>query len=91
VSLELDGELDGERFAEFVESELAQFSGRIFRIKGILAVIGVGERMIVQGVTDSVEVTFGDPWGDTPRRSRLVVVGFGLDAEALRQGFATCA
>ena len=45
------------------------------------------ERMIVQGVADLVEVTFGEPWGDVPRRSRLVIVGFGLNREALERGF----
>jgi G3E family GTPase len=90
VSLGLEGELDGERFAEFVESEVAQFAGRIFRVKGILAVRGLDVRMIVQGVADSLEVSFGEPWADAQRRSRLVVVGFGLDSDALSRGFAAC-
>jgi len=91
VSLVLHGELDGERFADFMESELAGFAGRLFRTKGILAVVGVPERMFVQGVADLVEVTFGAPWEGTPRTSRLVVVGFGLDRKALERAFAACA
>jgi G3E family GTPase len=91
VSLVVEGEVDGERLADFVESDLGRAAGRIFRTKGILAVAGMGERMIVQGVADLVEVTFGEPWGDVPRRSRLVVVGFGLDRVALDRGFAACA
>lgn len=91
VSLSLEGEVDGERFAEFVETELAACAGRIFRTKGILAVAGVEARMIVQGVADAVEIDFGATWDETTRRSRLVIVGFGLDAAALRRGFAACA
>jgi G3E family GTPase len=91
MSLVLEGEIDGDRFAAFVETELARAAGRIFRTKGILAVTGLAERMIVQGVADLVEVTFGEPWADRPRRSRLVVVGFGLDRAALERGFAACA
>ena len=91
VSLALEGDVDGERFADFVETNVAKLAGRIFRTKGILAVAGVDERMIVQGVADSVEVTFGAPWADAPRRSRLVVVGFGLNREALARGFALTA
>jgi G3E family GTPase len=91
VSLELGGEVDGERFADFMESELARFAGRLFRTKGILAVAGVPERMIVQGVADLVEVTLGEPWGDAQRTSRFVVVGFGLDGEALARAFNACA
>ena len=91
VSLSADGELDGERFAAFMEDELARFAGRIFRTKGILAVAGLAQRMIVQGVADSVEIELGEPWAETPRRSRLVVVGFGLDRDELECGFARCA
>lgn len=91
VSLGIAGDVDGERFADFVESELAAFGGRIFRLKGILAVAGSEERMIVQGVADLVEVMFGASWGSTVRTSRLVVVGFGLDGDALARGFAGCA
>jgi G3E family GTPase len=91
VSLVLQGDVDGERFADFMESELARFAGRLFRTKGILAVDGAPERMIVQGVADLVEVTFGEAWGNTPRTSRLVVVGFGLDRAALARAFSACA
>jgi G3E family GTPase len=91
VSLVIDGDVDGERFADFVEADLSRFAGRLFRTKGILGVAGVEERMIVQGVADLVEVTFGAAWGDAPRTSRLVVVGFGLDRDALTAGFTACA
>ena len=47
--------------------------------------------MIVQGVADLVDVTFGTAWGDTRRTSRLVVIGFGLDRDRLVSGFARCA
>ena len=91
VSLSLDGEVDEERFADFMERDLARFAGRLFRSKGILAVQGLAQRMIVQGVADLVEVTFGEPWGDGPRSSRFVLVGFGLDRAALTRAFAGCA
>ncbi len=91
VSLTLDGNVDGERFADFVASDLANIAGRLFRTKGILGVAGVEERMIVQGVADAVDVTFGAAWGACRRTSRLVVVGFGLDRAALARSFAACA
>lgn len=91
VSLQLDGEVCGERFAEFVETELGRFAGRLLRTKGIVAVEGVEARIILQGVADLVELTFGDAWGDARPTSRLVVVGFGLDRSALTEAFASCA
>ena len=53
----------------------------------------MAERMILQGVADRITVTFerGAPQGDGPfvaqRSTRLVVVGFGPDREALSRGF----
>ena len=88
IALVHEGDIDGERFADFVESELERVSGRIFRTKGILSLAGAADRMIVQGVADVIEVTFGEPWADAPRTSRLVIVGFGLDREALTKSFA---
>lgn len=91
VSLLIVGAVDGERFADFIEHCLARVAGRLLRTKGILAIAGLDERMIVQGIADGVEVTFGASWGDEPRTSRLVVVGFGLDREGLQRGFSACA
>ena len=91
ISLAFDGEFDGDLFAEFMETELEQFSGRLLRSKGILAVAGVPNRMIVQGVADRFELSFGEPWDEQPRTSRLVVVGFGLEREALARAFTACA
>ena len=91
VSLALDGEVDEERFADFMEVEVARFAGRLFRTKGILAVAGIPQRMIVQGVADLVEVTFGEPFGRARRTSRFVLVGFGLDRAALADAFEKCA
>lgn len=90
VSLIHEGELDEEAFADWVEDVLGQVEARILRIKGILAVHGVDQRVIVQGVSQAVEVQLGLPWGDAERRSRLVVLGLGLDGPALQIGFAAC-
>jgi G3E family GTPase len=93
IALSFDGEVDEERFGDFIEGDLARFAGRILRMKGIIAVAGVPDRMVLQGVADRLAVTFETraPQGDGPfragRSTRLVVVGFGLDREALIRGF----
>jgi G3E family GTPase len=91
VSLSLDGELDEERFGDWVESALGQVEARILRVKGILAMQGVDARVIVQGISESVEVVLGAPWNDAQRSSRMVVLGLGLDRPALEAGFMSCA
>lgn len=91
VSLVVEHPLDEERFADWVEHALGSIQARILRVKGILAVDGVEERVIVQGVGEAIEVTLGPPWNDAKRRCRLVVLGLELDAAALREGFEACA
>lgn len=91
VALELPGELDEERFLDWMEASLGEVEARILRIKGILAIAGVPTRVIVQGVGESIEVKVGAPWAEDPRRSRLVVLGLGLEPEHLHEGFARCA
>jgi G3E family GTPase len=90
TSLSVDAELDEELFGDWVESALGNVEARILRIKGILAMQGVEARVIVQGISEAVEVQLGAPWGDAPRTSRLVVLGLGLDSAALEQGFLRC-
>lgn len=90
TSLRVDAELDEELFGDWVESALGNVEARILRIKGILAMQGVEARVIVQGISEAVEVQLGAPWGDAPRTSRLVVLGLGLDSAALEQGFLRC-
>jgi G3E family GTPase len=91
VSLCHDGELDEARFGEWVEGSLGEAEARILRVKGILALTGVEARVILQGVGEAIEVSLGAPWADGPRRSRLVVLGLGLDADELERGFGACA
>ncbi len=91
VSLTLDGAVDSDRFSEWVESQVALLGGRLMRMKGIVAVADVPVRVVLQGVADQVEVSFAAPWGDAAPRSRLVLIGYGLDRDALTAGFARCA
>ncbi len=87
----IEGELDEDRFGDWVESALGGVEARVLRVKGILAIRGVEARVILQGVGEAIEVSLGAPWGDAPRTSRLVVIGLDLDAEALEAGFRACA
>jgi len=91
VSLSVDGPLDEDRFGAWVEEALGSVEARILRVKGILAMTGVPNRVILQGVGEAIEVSLGAPWGDASRTSRLVVLGLGMDADALERGFAACA
>lgn len=91
VSMLVEGELEEEAFTTWVEEALAPIESSILRVKGILAISGVPQRVIVQGVSAAVDVQLGRPWDAAPRQSRMVVLGLGLDADALEAGFLRCA
>jgi G3E family GTPase len=91
ISLLVDGELDEDLFGDWVENALGNVEARILRLKGILAMQGLDARVIVQGISEAVDVQLGAAWGETPRTSRMVVLGLGLDSAALEEGFLRCA
>ncbi len=47
----------------------------ILRVKGHVAVAGKPMRLLIQAVGARIRHQFDRPWGDQPRRSRLVVIG----------------
>lgn len=47
----------------------------ILRVKGYVAVRGKPMRMLVQAVGERVRAQYDRPWGDTPRATRLIVIG----------------
>ena len=48
-------------------------------------------RIVLQGVGDAVEVSFGPDWAAGPRRSRVVLIGVELDEAGLQKSFDACA
>jgi cobalamin biosynthesis protein CobW len=47
----------------------------ILRVKVYVAVAGKPMRMLVQAVGARIRAQYDRPWGDTPRQTRLVVIG----------------
>lgn len=90
VSVTLDAPLDAARLEAWIEGLLTQRGEQILRLKGILNVQGNDARVIVQSVHMMYEGDHGQPWGDAPRQSRLVVIGRNLDADEIRKGLADC-
>ena len=64
----------------------------ILRLKGFAAVSGKPMRLTLQAVGPRVETYFDQPFGDTPRATRLVVIGqAGLDQAAIEAALKSCA
>jgi G3E family GTPase len=90
VSLEFDRSFDSDLLNDWLGSLLQARGPDIFRMKGILSVESEDSRVVFQGVHMLMDTSFGPPWGDEPRRSRIVFIGRNLEAGALRSGLASC-
>ena len=58
----------------------------VLRVKGHVAVAGKPMRLLVQAVGERLRTQYDRPWGDTPRRSQLVVIAehHDIDEPAIR-------
>lgn len=82
LSIELD-EVEREALLAALASLVENHA--IYRIKGFAAIPGKPMRLLVQGVGTRFDSHFDRHWGtDEARRTRLVLIGHDLDADALR-------
>jgi G3E family GTPase len=85
VVLELDEVVDWTAFGIWLTMLLHARGGDLYRVKGLLDVGGDGP-VLVNGVQHAVHPPVHlDSWPDDERRSRLVVIGRGVEAEPLTE------
>jgi G3E family GTPase len=85
VVLELDGALDWSAFGIWLTMLLHAHGASLYRVKGLLDTGGSGP-VLVNGVQHAVHPPVHlDDWPDEERRSRLVVIGRGVDHDALER------
>ena len=89
TSLEVFDELDRTRLLAWLQALVDDRAEDIHRIKGILALAGETQPIVLQGVRSVFELYPGGSWSEG-RSSRLVVIGRDLDEEMLREGLAGC-
>lgn len=91
VSLELEGELDANRFCCWLEQFVEANKTTVYRAKGIISLRGVPERMIFQGVHGLFQLTLGEPWqAGECRSTQMVFIGRKLDRQALASALEGC-
>lgn len=83
--------IDLHKFNEWISALLQKDGEKIFRMKGILNMHGFDHQFVVQGVHMLFDGELGPTWADGERKSRLVFIGRGLDAENLEREFLNCA
>lgn len=90
VGIDLPGNLAMGPLNKWIGWLLSSKGVDIFRSKGILAVAGMPERYVFQGVHMLFDGTQGEPWGDAERSSRVVLIGRNLDRAELESGLRAC-
>ncbi len=90
VGLERSGQCNAQKLNGWL-SELLRTKGQdIFRMKGVFAVKGNPERVILQGVHMTLNAASGGPWNGRPSKNSLVFIGRNLDRKALAESFDRC-
>jgi G3E family GTPase len=85
------GEVDPQRFIQWIGDITQEDGPKILRLKGIMAFRDEPKRYVVQGVHMIVEGDLQRDWREgEPRESRLVFIGRQLDRAKLEAGFASC-
>lgn len=81
---------DAPLVAERVLAVLESLGSRLVRAKGFVVLAGDDRRGFVEraGIRTSLERR--EPWGTTPRRTEIVLIGDDLDEAALRRALWAC-
>lgn len=90
VGITHPGELNLEKFQNWLNHLLAHQGADIFRMKGILNFHGCSDRYVFQGVHMLFDGRPDRPWGTEPRNNSLIFIGRSLNREELNAGFQSC-
>ncbi|KAL8099068.1 uncharacterized protein LOC141684375 isoform X2 [Apium graveolens] len=91
MSIVCEGTLDLEKANMWLGTLLTEQSEDIYRMKGLLAVDGMDERFVFQGVHDIFQGSPDRLWEkDEPRVNKVVFIGKNLDKEEIEKGFRAC-
>ena len=94
TSMKFEGELNVNKLERYIGTLMREYGEKLFRYKGVLAVKGIDEKYVFQGV----HMLFGGDFsrdiglwkeGET-RECRFVFIGKDLDHEALQKGLMDC-
>lgn len=90
VSLKTSQPLIPEKFSNWIRTFIMDRGVDILRSKGILNLADQEKRYVFQGVHMVMDSTWGEPWGEHDRSSRLVFIGRNLDETSLNREFLAC-
>ena len=83
--------LDAVKFEHWINMLLFLSGYQIYRVKGILNVAGMADRVIFQSVRSQFRIERGGPWEEgEDRRSRIVFIGYNVKRAPLEKGLESC-
>ena len=90
MGFNLKGDLDPQKFENWVVKLLRRKGVDLYRMKGILSLRDDPNRFVFQGVHMLFDGEPGRPWEQDSRNSQLVFIGRDLDRGELEQGLRQC-
>jgi G3E family GTPase len=90
VGVKIDGNLDQQRFRDWLGQLLREKGTDIYRMKGIVALEGIEERFVFQGVHMLFDGKPDRPWGTQERECQMIFIGRNLDRHELTSGLEAC-
>ncbi len=90
ISLEVREELDADKFRSWLEELVEKHAADLFRCKGIVAIRGVPERLVFQGVHGMFRMTLGQPWAGDEPLTQAVFIGRNLPEQEILSGLEAC-
>jgi G3E family GTPase len=90
VAIKNRDEYDFDALKDWLEEYVLCNADDIYRAKGVVALKGMDERMIFQGVHERFFATLGEKWGDAGRETKMIFIGRNLEADAIKTGLAKC-
>jgi len=85
-----DQELDLQRLMQWINELITKYSLDLFRYKGVIAVKGMENKYVFQGVHMLFGGDFAKPWGTDERKSCFCFIGKNIGRMNLKEGFEAC-
>ncbi len=90
VGIVTQGSFNGQRLNQFITTLLSEKGVDIYRMKGVVSLIGEKNRIIFQGVHMLFEAQPGNPWESDIRENSIIFIGRNLDRKSLTEGIHSC-
>lgn len=90
VGIVTPGDLDEDKFQDWIGHLLRTQGTDLFRMKGVLSMRGRAERFVFQGVHMLFDGRLDRAWGKDERHNNLIFIGRNLNREQLNEGFRAC-